>query len=53
MAQAVRAHGQPASVVIGQLQALAPQLPAQDTILLNKIAEYVSLLAVQPPGKNG
>jgi hypothetical protein len=38
-AQAVRAHGQPAPVVIGQLHASALRLPAQDTILFNEIAE--------------
>ena len=51
--QAVRPPGQPAPVVIGQLQASAAQLAAQDTILLNEIAEHFSLPAVQPPGEEG
>ena len=50
-AQAVRPHGQPAPVVIGQRQASTPQLPAQHTILFDEIAEYFSLLAVQPPAR--
>ena len=52
-AQPVRPHGKPTPLVIGQLQASAPQLPAQDTVLFNEIAEYVSVLAVQPPGEDG
>jgi hypothetical protein len=32
---------------------LAPQLPAQDAIVCNKIIEYISLLAVQPSGEGG
>jgi len=52
-AQTVRPHGQPSPVIIGQLQSSAPQLPAQDAILCNEIAEYFSLLAVQPPGEGG
>jgi hypothetical protein len=52
-AQTVRSHGQPAPVVIGQLQASAAQLPAQDAILFNEIVEYFSLLAVQPPDNDG
>ncbi len=52
-AQAVRPHGKPASIVIGQLQASASELPTQDTVLFNEIAEYVSLLAVQPPDEDG
>jgi hypothetical protein len=33
--------------------ASAPQLRAQDAVLFNEIAEYVSILAVQPPGEQG
>ena len=51
--QAIRTHGKPAPVVIGQRQASAPQLPTQDTVLFNEMAEYVSVLAVQPPGEDG
>jgi hypothetical protein len=48
-AQAVRPHGQLAPVVVGQRQASTAQLPAQHAILFDEIAEYFSLLAVQPP----
>jgi hypothetical protein len=43
----------PAPVVFGQLQASALELPAQDTVLLNEIVEYGSVLAVQPAGEDG
>jgi hypothetical protein len=52
-AQAVRPSSKPAPVVIGQLQASALELPAQDTVLLNEIVEYGSVLAVQPAGEDG
>jgi len=48
-----RTHGKLAPVVIGQRQASAPQLPTQDAVLFKEVAEYVSLLAVQPPGEDG
>jgi hypothetical protein len=51
--QAIRTHGKPAPVVIGQRQASALQLPTQDMVLFNKLAEYVSVLAVQPSGEDG
>jgi len=38
-AHAVRPHGKPAPLVISQLQATAPQLPAQGTVLFNEITQ--------------
>ena len=50
-AQPIRAHGESAPIVVGQLQASAPQLAAKHTILFEQITKDISLLAVQPPGE--
>jgi hypothetical protein len=43
----------PASVVIGQPQSLAPQLPAQEAILGHQIGNHLLLLAIQPTSQGG
>src|SRR5262245_47618750 len=40
-------------VVIAQPQAPTPQLPVQDTILFNEVAESFALLVVQPSRESG
>jgi hypothetical protein len=47
------AHGQPAPVVLAQLQASAPQLTTEDPIPLKEIAKDVAFLAIQPSDENG
>jgi hypothetical protein len=44
----IRARGESAPIVIGQLQASPPQLAAKHAILFEQITKGVSLLAVQP-----
>ena len=50
-AQPIRAYGESAPIVVGELQASAPQLAAKHTILFNQIAKAISFLAIQPPGE--
>ena len=50
-AQPIRAHGESAPIVVGQLQASAPQLAAKHTILFKQITKDISFLAIQPPGE--
>jgi hypothetical protein len=51
--EAVCPHGQPAPVVLAQLQASAPQLTTEDPILLKEITKDVAFLAIQPSDENG
>jgi hypothetical protein len=51
LAQTIRAHGKSAAIVVGQLQASAPQLAAKHTILVEQITKDILLLVIQPPGK--
>ncbi len=50
-AQPIRSDGEPAPILIGQLQASPLQLVAQNTILFEQIPKDFSLLSVQPAGK--
>ena len=50
-AQTIRAHGETAAIVVGQLQASAPQLAPKHTILFKQITKDISFLATQPPGE--
>jgi hypothetical protein len=50
-AHPIRAHGESAPIVVGQLQASTPQLAAKHTILFEQIPKDISLLAIQPPGE--
>src|SRR5688572_17400798 len=52
-AYASRAGGESPSVIVGQLQAVAPQLATQEAVLFDQIAEHPVLLALQPPCENG
>jgi hypothetical protein len=49
MAQRMRAYGESAPIVVGQLQVSAPQLAAKHRILFEQISKDISLLAVPPP----
>lgn len=50
-AQPIRAHGESAPIVVGQLQASPLQLAPKHTILFEQITKDISLLMVQPPGE--
>jgi len=50
--QAVRPCGQASAVVIREPEPLASQLPAQEAILGDQIADRLSLLTLQPTGQD-
>ena len=50
-AQAVVAYGQSAAFIIGQPQAPATQLPAEDSILRQEVRSGLLLSMVQPTGQ--
>jgi len=49
-AQAVRPHGQPAPVVIGQVQAPPAHLPPQEAVLFDQVGEHLPFPAIEPAG---
>jgi len=48
-AQPIRAHGESATIVVGHLQASAPQLTAKHTILFEQIPKDITLLTSSHP----
>ena len=46
--EGIRTYGESAPIVVGQLQASAPQLAAKHTILFKQITKDISFLAIQP-----